>query len=217
MAGLRGEVDGWLGAASRADVDERARRWIAEGVDPELARDVARSLHDYALLDIIDVAEISDRAADEVGSVLGLCERLHIEQLLTAVTGLSAQDRWQVQARLAIRDDLHGVLRTLTQTILDLGSRASRRKRRSPIGRCTIPRGWPASRRQSRRSASGARSISPPLGRRPGVAEHRRLSPFSRRASPISRRASPFSRRASPFLRRASPILRRVNPVKQWR
>mgnify|MGYP000885103001 FL=1 len=122
VAGLRGEVDGWLGAASRADVDERARRWIAEGVDPELARDVARSLHDYALLDIIDVAEISDRAADEVGSVYwALCERLHIEQLLTAVTGLSAQDRWQVQARLAIRDDLHGVLRTLTQTILDLG------------------------------------------------------------------------------------------------
>ena len=46
---------------------------------------------------------------------------VQVEQLLSAVTDLDAHDRWQVQARLAIRDDLHGVLRTLTQAILVQG------------------------------------------------------------------------------------------------
>ncbi len=122
VAQLRDELYGWLGAASREDVDARVQRLVAEGVGPDLAREVALSLHGYALLDIIDVAEITDREVEQVGRVYwDLCERLSVEQLLTSVTGLAAQDRWQVQARLAIRDDLHGVLRTLTRTILQQG------------------------------------------------------------------------------------------------
>jgi len=122
VAALRDDLYGWLGTASRADVDSRARRLVLEGVDPDLARTVALSLHSYALLDIIDVAEITDRDPAEVGLMYWtLCERLAVEQLLTAVTELQARDRWQAQARLAIRDDLHGVLRTLTQTVLQQG------------------------------------------------------------------------------------------------
>ncbi|MFT3899720.1 MAG: NAD-glutamate dehydrogenase [Gordonia sp. (in: high G+C Gram-positive bacteria)] len=119
VAELRGRMYGWLGAASRHDVDERIAGLTAAGVDRDLAERVAMSLHSYALLDIIDVAEITDRDVDEVGTMYWtLCERLTVEQLLTAVTHLVAHDRWQVQARLAIRDDLHGVLRTLTQTVI---------------------------------------------------------------------------------------------------
>jgi len=122
VAELHDELNGWLGSASRADVDSRARRLIVEGVEPTVARTVALSLHSYALLDIIDVAEITDRDVTEVGLMYWmLCERLQVEQLLSAVTDLDAHDRWQVQARLAIRDDLHGVLRTLTQAILVQG------------------------------------------------------------------------------------------------
>nr|WP_249361859.1 NAD-glutamate dehydrogenase domain-containing protein [Gordonia araii] len=122
VADLRGELYGWLGAASRHDVDARSRRLAEHGVEPGLARSVALILHSFALLDIVDVAEITDRDPEVVGRVYwALCERLAVEQLLTAVTELSARDRWQVMARLAIRDDLHGVLRTLTQTILAHG------------------------------------------------------------------------------------------------
>lgn len=122
VAHLHDRLYGWLGQASRSDVDARQRLLVTEGVDQELARRVALSLHSYALLDIVDVAEITDRDADEVGQVYWtLCERLDVEQLLTAVTQLRARDRWQVQARLAIRDDLHGVLRTLTQAVLVQG------------------------------------------------------------------------------------------------
>ncbi|MFT4199295.1 NAD-glutamate dehydrogenase domain-containing protein [Gordonia sp. (in: high G+C Gram-positive bacteria)] len=119
VAELQPRLYGWLGRASRLDVDERTRRLTDEGVEDDLAARVALSLHSYALLDIVDVAEITDRDVDEVGAMYwALCERLTVEQLLTAVTALQAHDRWQVQARLAIRDDLHGVLRTLTQTVL---------------------------------------------------------------------------------------------------
>src|SRR5690606_34917863 len=50
-------------------------------------------------------------------------ERFRVDALLTAVSQLPRADRWASLARGAVRDDLYGVLRALTRTVM-LGSDA---------------------------------------------------------------------------------------------
>lgn len=120
VADLTARLDGWFGAASAADVDARVRRYHSLGVAPDLAHDVAVSLHRFCLLDIIDAAEIADRDPVEVGELyFAVMEHFGLEELLTAVSNLEYGDRWHALARLALRDDMHGALRALTLTILE--------------------------------------------------------------------------------------------------
>ncbi|MGV9859573.1 NAD-glutamate dehydrogenase [Gordonia sp. NPDC003425] len=114
-------VDSWFGTSSAADVDERVAHYQELGVAPDLAHDVAISLHRFCLLDIIDAAEISDRDPVEVGELyFAVMEHYGLEELLTAVSTLEYGDRWHALARLALRDDMHGALRALTLKILEI-------------------------------------------------------------------------------------------------
>ncbi len=113
----------WFGESSRRDIADRARTYIDQGVPPEdLAQTVAASLHRFCLLDIIDAAEIADRAPPEEAGELyfAVMEHFGLEGLLTAVSTLDYGDRWHALARLALRDDMHGALRALTLKILEV-------------------------------------------------------------------------------------------------
>ncbi|MDL9944660.1 NAD-glutamate dehydrogenase [Gordonia sp. ABSL11-1] len=115
-------LDSWFGASSARDVDQRIAHYQDSGVPPDLAHDVAVSLHRFCLLDIIDAAEIADRHPVEVGELyFAVMEHFGLEDLLTAVSDLDYGDRWHALARLALRDDMHGALRAVTLKILEVG------------------------------------------------------------------------------------------------
>ncbi|WP_439032585.1 NAD-glutamate dehydrogenase [Gordonia terrae] len=121
VAELSAVADRWYGQSSAHDIAERAASYAVHGVPEDLAHAVAVSLHRFCLLDIIDAAEIADRDAEEVGELyFAVMEHFGLEGLLSAVSELDYGDRWHALARLALRDDMHGALRSLTLKILEV-------------------------------------------------------------------------------------------------
>jgi len=122
IARYRDRVPLWLCGSAATGAAVKAQQWTAAAVDPELAAAVSVSLDEFSLLDIIDIAEIAEREPEEVGELyFALGDRLGMEELLRAVTDLDRADRWHALARLALRDDLNGALRSLTQGVLESG------------------------------------------------------------------------------------------------
>ncbi|QCQ91708.1 NAD-glutamate dehydrogenase [Rhodococcus sp. SGAir0479] len=119
---LAPQVPGWLRGHHVTDLDARSRSAIADGAPRELALEVYRLLDLFCLLDIIDIADIAERDGEEVAELyFALDAHLGIDWLLTAVSDLARGDRWHALARLALRDDLYGSLRSLTLEVLTGG------------------------------------------------------------------------------------------------
>ncbi|WP_432535437.1 NAD-glutamate dehydrogenase [Kineococcus arenarius] len=101
--------------ALRADAEEFARA----GVPAEEALRVASLLPTFALLDVVEVAAATGREPAEVADAWFELSGLYdVETLLSSIAALSREDRWQSLARAALRDDLYGVLRDLTASVL---------------------------------------------------------------------------------------------------
>ncbi|ANN19720.1 NAD-glutamate dehydrogenase [Amycolatopsis orientalis] len=106
-----------------ASVDANTERLIDKGVPAELAQRVALLLHTFGLLDITDVAEMAEQQAgidavhtpaETAGLYYALSDHLGIDKMLTSISGLERGNRWHALARLALRDDVYGSLRTIT-------------------------------------------------------------------------------------------------------
>ena len=114
-------IDAWARPTIARSIDAAAADFVERGADPELARSVARAPYRLHLLDVADVAEIADRGAEEIGDLaFAVLEHFAIDELLDAVAALERIDRWHLLARLALRDDLHSLVRALTLAILQL-------------------------------------------------------------------------------------------------
>ncbi len=112
----------WLRGADKDIVGQHVGEFTAQGVPQDLAVIVAMGLYRYSLLDVIDVADIIDRDAAEVADTyFALMDRLGTDGLLTSVAQLPRDDRWHALARLAIRDDIYGSVRSLTVDVLAVG------------------------------------------------------------------------------------------------
>lgn len=112
----------WLRGDDKAIVEKEAREFSAQGVPEDLAYMVATGLYQYSLLDVIDIADIVDRDPAEVADTyFALMDRLGTDGLLTAVSRLVRDDRWHSLARLAIRDDIYGSIRSLCFDVLAVG------------------------------------------------------------------------------------------------
>jgi glutamate dehydrogenase len=112
----------WLRGDDQAIVAEQSAELVGQGVSQELALTVATGLYQYSLLDVIDVADIVDRDPAEVADTyFALMDHLGTDGLLTAVSALPRDDRWHSLARLAIRDDIYGSLRSLCFDVLAIG------------------------------------------------------------------------------------------------
>ena len=112
----------WLRGDDRAIVEKEVGQFSSHGVPEDLAYIVASGLYQYSLLDIIDIADIVDRDPAEVADTyFALMDYLGTDGLLTAVSGLPRDDRWHSLARLAIRDDIYGSLRSLCFDVLAVG------------------------------------------------------------------------------------------------
>ncbi|ONM46323.1 NAD-glutamate dehydrogenase domain-containing protein, partial [Nocardia donostiensis] len=124
-AGVRAlgpKVPGWLRGHHVTSLTDRSADVIARGAPIELATEVFGLLNLFSLLDVVDIADITDRPGEEVGALYyALNDHLKIDWLLEAVSHLERGDRWHALARLALRDDMYGSLRSLTLDVLSGG------------------------------------------------------------------------------------------------
>ncbi|OOK81073.1 bacterial NAD-glutamate dehydrogenase family protein [Mycobacterium kansasii] len=112
----------WLRGDDKAIVEKEAAEFTTQGAPHDLAYRVAVGLYRYSLLDIIDIADIIEIDTAEVADTyFALMDRLGTDGLLTAVSELPRNDRWQALARLAIRDDIYASLRALCFDVLAVG------------------------------------------------------------------------------------------------
>ena len=112
----------WLRGDDKAIVEQEAAEFAAQGAPADLAYMIAAGLYRFSLLDIIDVADITEADTAEVADTyFALMERLGTDGLLTAVSQLPRNDRWHSLARLAIRDDIYASLRSLCLDVLAVG------------------------------------------------------------------------------------------------
>ena len=119
IADLTPEVTTWLRGAQADAAREQSAGYVDEGVPKELADRVAGLLHSYGLLDVVDAADIAEREPAEVAELYyAISEHLDVDHMLTAVSRLERGDRWHSLARLSLRDDLYGSLRSLTLDVL---------------------------------------------------------------------------------------------------
>ncbi len=122
VAALTPRMSDWLRGDDADIVAKHIGEFEAQGVPRDLAADVALGLYRYSLLDIIDVADITERDAGEVADTyFALMDRLGTDGLLTAVAQLPRDDRWHALARLAIRDDIYNSVRSLCLDVLAVG------------------------------------------------------------------------------------------------
>ena len=122
VAELTPRMRDWLRGDDQAIVEKEGGQFSSHGVPEDLAYIIASGLYQYSLLDIIDIADIVDRDPAEVADTyFALMEYLGTDGLLTSVSGLPRDDRWHSLARLAIRDDIYGSLRSLCFDVLAVG------------------------------------------------------------------------------------------------
>jgi glutamate dehydrogenase len=89
-------------------------------VPEALAMRSASLLDQFSLLDIVDIAtETGEPPADVAPLYFVLSERFGIDAMLTRVTRLPRDDRWDALARGALRDDLYAVLESLVRSVMD--------------------------------------------------------------------------------------------------
>ena len=90
------------------------------GVPDDLALRSASLLDQFSLLDIVDIAtDTGESPADVAPLYFVLSERFGIDGMLTRVTNLPRDDRWDALARGALRDDLYAVLESLVRSVID--------------------------------------------------------------------------------------------------
>ena len=112
-----------LGAALRGhmreSVESTARERIAAGVPAELARRSAIWKLLHTGFDLVDIASSLERPLDDVARAYWhIFDRMDLLWLWEGIGALPRSDRWQTQARSALRDDVLGVLEELTRTVM---------------------------------------------------------------------------------------------------
>ncbi|GAA1973005.1 NAD-glutamate dehydrogenase [Isoptericola halotolerans] len=99
---------------------ERVAELEAAGCGPELARRGAGLLASLPLLDVVELAATRDLDLDEVaGTYFALSARAGVGDLLSRVSDLPQDDRWDSMARSALRDDLYAAMVALTASVID--------------------------------------------------------------------------------------------------
>jgi glutamate dehydrogenase len=116
---LTSKAPAWLTGYLADDLIARSHGSVERGAPQDLAEEAFGLIHLFPLLDVIDIADITERDSVEVGVLhAALNEHFEIERLLAAVGKLERGDRWRTLARLAVRDDLYDSLRSLTLDVL---------------------------------------------------------------------------------------------------
>ncbi|MFE9204982.1 NAD-glutamate dehydrogenase [Micromonospora sp. NPDC007230] len=90
-----------------------------KGLPRELAAQATRLMYSFGLLDVVETAQSTGRDVSEVASVyFVLSDRFRVDALLSKISLLPREDRWQTLARMALRYDLYAALAALTAEVL---------------------------------------------------------------------------------------------------
>ncbi|NES28865.1 NAD-glutamate dehydrogenase [Micromonospora terminaliae] len=90
-----------------------------KGLPRELAEQATRLMYSFGLLDVVETARSTGRDVSEVASVyFVLSDRFRVDALLSKISLLPREDRWQTLARMALRYDLYAALAALTAEVL---------------------------------------------------------------------------------------------------
>ena len=108
----------FCGAEAEA-LGEHVTQLESIGIPPALAAWATKLSYSFGLLDIVSVASATGHGlADVAGVYFGLSERFHVDALLSKISELPREDRWQTLARMALRYDLYAALAALTREVL---------------------------------------------------------------------------------------------------
>jgi len=108
-----------LDDAERTRVDAEIAQYEAQAVPHDLAARVATFDTLYAALDIIEVAEATQRPVELVADVyFDLATRLGLAWLRDRIAALPGDQHWQMLARGAMQDDLSGLQRTIAAEVV---------------------------------------------------------------------------------------------------
>jgi glutamate dehydrogenase len=89
------------------------------GLPEEVADLATRIMYGFGLLDIVEVASKTGRDVHEVAGVyFVLSAQFRVDGLLSKISDLPREDRWQTLARMALRYDLYAALAGLTAEVL---------------------------------------------------------------------------------------------------
>ncbi|MBF6213997.1 NAD-glutamate dehydrogenase [Nocardia puris] len=119
VAALTPHIASWLTGRDAESLAARTDALTARGVPADLARRLALLLDQFALLDIIEVAELSGRPPRDVAEVYYLLgDRLEVVPHLVAVSRLERGTKWNALARVALRDELYATARAICRDVL---------------------------------------------------------------------------------------------------
>jgi glutamate dehydrogenase len=123
MRRLSTTLEDQLSGRSRAAMFAVEAGRLAAGVPEQLAQRSAAWPLLHTSFDVIEMAQRRQRPPTDVAhSYWQLFEAIEISWLWDAIGALPRSDRWQTQARSALRDDLLNVLSELTDQCLELGT-----------------------------------------------------------------------------------------------
>jgi glutamate dehydrogenase len=109
-----------LQGAERKRLDRRAKELEKLGAPTDMALRAASLLDQFSLLDVVEISVETERESSEVAPVyFATSEHFGIDSMLSRVTKLPRDDRWDALARGALRDDLYAVLESLSKSVLD--------------------------------------------------------------------------------------------------
>ncbi|HEY7176542.1 MAG TPA: NAD-glutamate dehydrogenase, partial [Micromonosporaceae bacterium] len=92
---------------------------VALGIPEPLAAWSTRLAYSFGLLDVVSLATTTgDGLTDVAGVYFALSEHFHVDALLSKISELPREDRWQTLARMALRYDLYAALTALTREVL---------------------------------------------------------------------------------------------------
>jgi len=116
---LEAQVPGMLVGAEKERLLMRTAEFSGLGVPDRLAARTARLLDTFSLLDVVEIAGAEKLPAEEVAAVyFAISERIQVDRLLTRITALPRDDRWNALARSALRYDLYAAQAGLTSDVL---------------------------------------------------------------------------------------------------
>ncbi|MEV4536426.1 NAD-glutamate dehydrogenase [Asanoa sp. NPDC049518] len=119
VSDLLGELDTRFVGAERESLLAHMEEVEARGMPASLATAVARVMYGFGLIDVVETARVTARAPGDVAQVyFVLSDRLRVDALLSKISLLPREDRWQTLARMALRYDLYAALAALTAGIL---------------------------------------------------------------------------------------------------
>ncbi|MFF3864987.1 NAD-glutamate dehydrogenase [Micromonospora sp. NPDC001898] len=115
LPGLENLFYGSEREAIAAHIDEMTSRGLPRG----LAEQATRLMYSFGLLDVVETSASTGPDVGEVASVyFVLSDRFRVDSLLSKISLLPREDRWQTLARMALRYDLYAALAALTAEVL---------------------------------------------------------------------------------------------------